>query len=156
MTPPRVLERDLHVPECPRWRDGRLWFSDMHGHYVMTVDAAGRTEVVAQLPTQAAGLGWTPDGRLLAVSMVDRRLLRLAGARWETVADLARLASFRCNDMVAPAKQAAHAPQAMKGSAHARSPIRHPSPPAPTATTSPANSCPSTLPDGTPTVGAER
>ncbi len=100
MTTPRILARDLHFPECPRWRDDRLWFSDMHGHCVMAVDAAGRTEVRARLPTQPAGLGWTPDGRLLAVSMVDRKLLRLGGERWETVADLAGLASFHCNDMV--------------------------------------------------------
>ena len=35
--------------EGPRWHDGRLWFSDMHGHRVMTVDLAGHTEVVAAL-----------------------------------------------------------------------------------------------------------
>jgi sugar lactone lactonase YvrE len=97
---PRILLDGLHFPECPRWRDGRLWFSDMHGHCVMNVDLAGRSEVVAQLSTQPAGLGWMPDGRLLAVSMRDRRLLRLNGARWEIVADLAGLASFQCNDLV--------------------------------------------------------
>jgi len=97
---PRILIDGLHFPECPRWRDGRLWFSDMHGHRVMRVDLAGHAEVVAQLPTQPAGLGWTPDGRLLTVSMVDRRLLRLDGTQWTLVADLAGLASFHCNDLV--------------------------------------------------------
>ncbi len=24
----------LAFPEGPRWRDGRLWFSDMHAHQV--------------------------------------------------------------------------------------------------------------------------
>ncbi|HLK12533.1 MAG TPA: SMP-30/gluconolactonase/LRE family protein [Candidatus Binatia bacterium] len=95
-----LLLEGLHFPECPRWHDGRLWFSDMHGHQVMAVDPRGRAEAVARLPTQPAGLGWTPDGRLLAVSMVDRRLLRLDGARWEEVADLAALASFRCNELL--------------------------------------------------------
>jgi sugar lactone lactonase YvrE len=90
----------LHFPECPRWHDGRLWFSDMHGHRVMAVDRHGRAEVVARLPTRPAGLGWTPAGRLLVVSMVDRRLLRLEGGRWEEVADLAGLASFHCNDLL--------------------------------------------------------
>jgi hypothetical protein len=32
--------------------------------------------------------------------MCDRRLVRLEDGHWETVADLAGLASFRCNDMV--------------------------------------------------------
>lgn len=95
-----ILAERLHFPECPRWRDDRLWFSDMHGHRVMTVDETGRLDTVATLDTQPAGLGWTPDGRLLAVSMVDRRLLRLDGGRWDVVADLSALASFRCNDMV--------------------------------------------------------
>ena len=103
MTPRRRLVDGLHFPECPRWREDRLWFSDMHGHRVMTVDAAGRTAVVAGLATQPAGLGWTTDGQLLAVSMVDRRLQRLDGGRWELVADLSGLASFWCNDMVVDA-----------------------------------------------------
>ncbi len=95
-----ILVEGLHFPECPRWHDGRLWFSDMHGHCVMTADLAGRTTVVADLPTQPAGLGWTPAGQLLTVSMVDRQLLRRDGARWELVADLSHLASFHCNDML--------------------------------------------------------
>jgi sugar lactone lactonase YvrE len=103
-----VLARGLHFGECPRWHDGRLWLSDVHGYRVVTVDAAGRVDEVARLATQPAGLGWTPDGRLLAVSMVDRRLLRLDGGRWETVADLAGLASGHCNDMVVDARGRAY------------------------------------------------
>lgn len=95
-----ILIEGLHFPECPRWRDGRLWFSDMHGQRVMSVDPAGRSTVVARLPVQPGGLGWTLDGRLLVVSMLDRRLLRLDGERCELVADLGGLASSHCNDMV--------------------------------------------------------
>ncbi|HVO22793.1 MAG TPA: SMP-30/gluconolactonase/LRE family protein [Candidatus Margulisiibacteriota bacterium] len=101
---PRVLVEGLHFPECPRWHEGRLWFSDMHGHRVMRAELTGRSEVVAQLSSPPAGLGWTPEGQLLAVSMVDRRLLRLDGTQWTVVADLARLASFHCNDMVVDAR----------------------------------------------------
>lgn len=103
MTAAAVLAAGLHFPECPRWRDGRLWFSDMHGHRVMTADESGRLDTVVTLETQPAGLGWAPDGALLVVSMLDRRLLRLDGGRWRTVADLSALASFRCNDMVVDA-----------------------------------------------------
>jgi len=103
MSAPRILLDGLHFPECPRWHDGRLWCSDMHGHRVLAVDAAGRAEPIAKLPTQPAGLGWGPDGRLLAVSMTDRRLLRLDGGRWEQVADLRALATFHCNDLVVDA-----------------------------------------------------
>ncbi len=48
-----------------------------------------------------SGLGWLPDGRMLIVSMTDRRLLRLErGGALSEVADLSSLASFHCNDMV--------------------------------------------------------
>jgi sugar lactone lactonase YvrE len=70
MIRPEILIEGLHFPECPRWRDGRLWVSDMHGHPVLTVDPVGRTETVAELATQPGGLGGTPAGRLLAVSDV--------------------------------------------------------------------------------------
>jgi sugar lactone lactonase YvrE len=96
----RVLLDGLAFPEGPRWHAGKLWFSDMHAHRVMTVDLSGRAETVVEVPGQPSGLGWLPDGRLLVVSMVDRRLLRLDPAGLTVVADLASLATFHCNDMV--------------------------------------------------------
>ncbi len=45
-----VLLDGLAFPEGPRWRDGKLWFSDMHGDRVMTVDLEGRTQTGAGLP----------------------------------------------------------------------------------------------------------
>ena len=100
---PEVLVGGLHFGECPRWHADRLWLSDVHGHRVLCVDLAGRIEVVAELPTQPAGLGWTRDGALLVVSMTDRRLLRLDGTAWAEVADLTALATWHCNDMVVDA-----------------------------------------------------
>ncbi len=95
-----VLLDGLNFPEGPRWHDGRLFFSDMHGHKVMTVDLAGRTEIICEVPAWPSGLGWLPDGRMLVVSMTDRRLLRLDRDGLKLVADLSKLASFHCNDMV--------------------------------------------------------
>jgi sugar lactone lactonase YvrE len=98
-----VLLDGLAFPEGPRWRDGKLWFSDMHGDRVMTVDLEGRAETVVEVPGWPSGLGWLPDGRLLVVSMTDRRLLRLDPGGLTQVADLSALASFHCNDMVVDA-----------------------------------------------------
>jgi len=97
---PRVLLDDLIFAEGPRWHDGRLWFSDMHAHEVVAVDERGVRETVLTMPTSPSGLGWLPDGRLLVVSMEDRRVLRREDGRLVTHADLSALASFHLNDMV--------------------------------------------------------
>jgi sugar lactone lactonase YvrE len=95
-----VLLEGLAFPEGPRWRDGRLWFSDMHFHRVVAVDLKGRAETIVEVPNRPSGLGWLPDGRLLVVSMTDRKLLRLDAHGLVEHADLSDLASFHCNDMV--------------------------------------------------------
>jgi sugar lactone lactonase YvrE len=101
MTTPRVLLDGLTFPEGPRWHDGRLWFSDMYGPEVVAVDLEGQRETICEVPGQPSGLGWLPDGRLLIVSMKDRRLLRRepSGELVEH-ADLSDIATFHCNDMV--------------------------------------------------------
>ncbi|MCH8195757.1 MAG: SMP-30/gluconolactonase/LRE family protein [Chloroflexi bacterium] len=99
LTPTPLLD-GLVFPEGPRWRDGKLWFSDMHAHKVMTVDLQGRTEDVATVPQRPSGLGFLPDGRMLVVSMLDKRLLRLDPGGLTTVADLAGLCDGDANDMV--------------------------------------------------------
>ena len=96
----RTLVEGLVFPEGPRWHEGKLWFSDQHAHKVMTVDLKGNVEIIVEVPGQPSGLGWLPDGRLLVVSMTDRCLLRLDGHRLTRFADLKKLASFYCNDMV--------------------------------------------------------
>ena len=97
---PELLLDGLLFPEGPRWHDERLWFSDMHAHEVVAVDLAGNRETIVEVPNQPSGLGWLPDGRMLVVSMTDRKLLRLDREGLVEVAGLGDLASFHCNDMV--------------------------------------------------------
>lgn len=96
----KILLDGLLFPEGPRWHDGKLWFSDMQGLHVMHVDLEGNFEKVVEVKGSPSGLGWLPDGRLLVVSMVDRRLLRLDPDGLVEIADLSKIASFHCNDMV--------------------------------------------------------
>ena len=95
-----VLLDGLVFGESPRWHDGKLWFSDVIAQRVMTVDLEGKAETVIEMPGRPSGLGWLPDGRLLVVSVMDCRLLRLDPDGLAEVADLHELASHHCNDMV--------------------------------------------------------
>ena len=69
-----TLVGGLSFTECPRWRDGRLYFSDFYTHRVLAVTMDGSSETVAHVPGQPSGLGFLPDGRILIVSMRDRKV----------------------------------------------------------------------------------
>jgi sugar lactone lactonase YvrE len=103
-----VILEGLAFPEGPRWHDGRLWFSDMHSGVVLAMDEQGTTERIVEVPNQPSGLGWLPDGRLLVVSMTDRRLLRLDPQGLTLLADLSAHATWHCNDMVVDARGRAY------------------------------------------------
>jgi sugar lactone lactonase YvrE len=96
-----TVAEGLAFGEGPRWHDGALWLSDMHGHRVHRVEADGTLTTVLEVPRQPSGLGWLPGGDLLVVSMVDRRVLRVdSDGAVTTHADLMELAPWHCNDMV--------------------------------------------------------
>ncbi len=105
---PQLLLEGLAFAEAPRWHAGALWFSDFFDRQVCRVDAQGTRQVMAQVPQQPSGLGWLPDGRLLVVSMLDRRLLRQDAAGLVEVADLSPWAGGPCNDMVVDARGGAY------------------------------------------------
>lgn len=90
-----------HFLEGPRWHEGRIWVSDFHGHNVISSDLAGDVKVEAELDDRPSGLGWLPDGRLLIVSMADRKILRReASGELVVHADLSSFTDSESNDMV--------------------------------------------------------
>jgi sugar lactone lactonase YvrE len=95
-----VIIDGLTFPEAPRWHDDRLWFSDFYSRRVLAVDISGFVDTIAEIAQRPSGLGWTPDGGLLVVSMLDRSLLRVQGGESHRVADLSSFATGPCNDMV--------------------------------------------------------
>jgi sugar lactone lactonase YvrE len=103
VTDTEIVLEDLVFPEGPRWHDDRLFFSDQHDHRVVATTADGKAETIVEVPQQPSGLGWLPDGRMLVVSMLDQRVLRLEGDTLVEHADLAALAAGACNDMVVDA-----------------------------------------------------
>lgn len=84
--------------EGPRWRDGLLYVSDMHGDAVLSVTETGDVSTVVEVE-QPSGLGWLPDGSLLIAAMSQRRVMRYDGADLTVHADLSSLAPFDVNDM---------------------------------------------------------
>ena len=76
-----VVVEGMTFLESPRWHDGRLWFSDFYTQRVMTVTPGAEPEEVLSVANQPSGMGWLPDGRLIVVSMKDRKLLRQESIR---------------------------------------------------------------------------
>ena len=96
-----LLIGGLDFGEGPRWRDGLLWYSDFFQHRVYTVSLSGQRETVLDLGSeQPSGLGWLPNGDLLVVGMLDRKVFRYDGNQTTVHADLNDIATWHCNDMV--------------------------------------------------------
>jgi sugar lactone lactonase YvrE len=96
-----TLISGLSFTECPRWRDGRLYVSDFYTHRVLAVAMDGTAETIASVLQQPAGLGFLPDGRMLIVSMRDRKVLRReADGSLIEHSDLSALAPWHLNDML--------------------------------------------------------
>lgn len=110
MRPVDTLHAGLSFGEAPRWRDGDgLYLSDIHANRIMRLSLDGALEAVATFDGPVSGLGWLPDGRLLVVSMHDRRLLRRdADGQFRTHADLSGVATWHANDMVVDARGTAY------------------------------------------------
>ncbi|HEY2179957.1 MAG TPA: SMP-30/gluconolactonase/LRE family protein, partial [Caulobacteraceae bacterium] len=99
--PTKVLAEGIYFGEGPRWRDGRLWFSDFHANAVKSVSLAGDMRTEVAIDDQPSGIGWMPDGSMLIVSMKRRQVLsRSLSGEISLHADLSGIADFHCNDMV--------------------------------------------------------
>jgi sugar lactone lactonase YvrE len=103
LTPPTLspLLTGLVFPESPRWHDNKLWVADWGAQEVITVDVDGNNAVVAEVASFPFSIDWLPDGRLLAVSARERRLLRQeADGSFVAHAELGRLSKWPWNEIV--------------------------------------------------------
>src|ERR1700722_5302131 len=106
--------------ECPRWHDGRMFFSDLFNARVLAVAPGGPVGTYLDLSARVgldgrevvvAGLGFLPDGRLLVNSMHERVTLVWDGSEARVYADLRALATGPINDMVVDAAGRAYVSQ---------------------------------------------
>jgi sugar lactone lactonase YvrE len=94
-----VLTEEVIFGEGPRWKDDRLWLADMLAGRVVTVDMAGSVDVVGEMPVPA-GLGFLPDGTLVASSLGEPTVFSLGQNGFDRWIDLS--AHGTClNDLVA-------------------------------------------------------
>ena len=97
----RVIHDNLVFPECPRWRDNTLWFSDCHDGRVLNVSPDGQILDSFDVPGGPAGLGWLVDGDPLVVSIDNLCLYRRRpDGTLGLHADLSGHHRFHCNDMI--------------------------------------------------------
>ena len=94
-----VLADGFTYGEGPRWRDGRLWFTDKHADAVQTVAPDG-TVAVGVTAKQPSGIGWTADGDLLVTSLEHALLHRITEEGPQVHCDLSGFGQA-LNDMVA-------------------------------------------------------
>jgi len=100
----------LYFGECPRWHQGRLWYSDFFAHTISSVSPEGDSEVELTFEGEPGGLGWLPDGRLLFASRLDRAVFRReTDGTIVRHGELSPWATFHANDMVVASNGQAYA-----------------------------------------------
>lgn len=68
MSDVNLLMENIVLGECPRWHDGRLWFSDWGARELVAVDMTGRHEVMDRFDTMPFSFDWLPDGRRVSIA----------------------------------------------------------------------------------------
>lgn len=91
---------DFVFLEAPRWRDNRLWVSDVYDCKVYTIGAGGERTLVCNVPNRPSGLGFLPDGTPIVVSASDRKLMKIVNGALAPYADLSAHAAGDVNDFV--------------------------------------------------------
>ena len=71
-----VLMERLAFPDCPRWHEGRLWFSDFYSHRVCSVSLEGdlRTELEGGLDKMVVFGVHTRAAELLRGYLLDHNI----------------------------------------------------------------------------------
>lgn len=88
----------LKFTESPRWHDDKLWFLDIHGKSIKTVELDGTLTTVLDLPFLPNGFGIDADGTLVFGDALARKIYRWDGKTLQATADLTQLTVFCLSD----------------------------------------------------------
>jgi sugar lactone lactonase YvrE len=93
-----VLFDGFGMGESPRWRDGRLWFSNWSNNEIVAVDLNGHSEVIGRGGGDSGwATNWLPDGRMLVTGSELTRL-EPDGSRVRH-ADLSHISKYGCSEI---------------------------------------------------------
>ena len=59
----KTLLDKLVFPECPRWKNNRLWFSNIFAEQVISIDVHGKIDKFFNI--SSIGIAWLPDDSLI-------------------------------------------------------------------------------------------
>jgi sugar lactone lactonase YvrE len=101
------LADGFRFTECPRWHGGAWYFVDMSDDRIFRLAPGSRPELFAEVP-HPAGIGFTPDGDLLAVAASALELRRIRDGKVAQTISLAGIGFAVLNDMVMDARGGAY------------------------------------------------
>lgn len=94
----QLFATDFVFLEAPRWRHGRLWVSDVFDCKIFSLKPDGSRYIECHLAHRPSGLGFLPDGTLIAASARDRKLVKIVNGEAIPYADLSPWAPADVND----------------------------------------------------------
>ena len=94
----------LKFTESPRWRDGKLWFLDIHDQRIKTAELDGGLETAVELPFKPNGFGFQADGSILVGDALQRQVYRWDGTTPQPLADLRGMTTFCLSDGIVDAQ----------------------------------------------------
>ena len=95
----------LKFTESPRWRDGKLWFLDIHDNRIKSVDLSGVLETVVELPFIPNAFGFRRDGSILVGDALLRQIYRWDGKALQLLANLADITRFCLSDGIVDGRE---------------------------------------------------
>jgi sugar lactone lactonase YvrE len=90
--------RGLKFTESPRWRDGKLWFLDIHDKRIKTAALDGTVKTAVELGFIPNAFGFRRDGSLLVGDAMQRKIFRWDGKALQHLANIADVTVFCLSD----------------------------------------------------------
>jgi len=94
----------LKFTESPRWRDGKLWFLDIHDKRIKTADLDGKVETAVELGFIPNAFGFRRDGSIIVGDAMQRKISRWDGKALKPLADISAITVFCLSDGIVDAR----------------------------------------------------